>query len=262
MNKIMPLAGFLLLSVLSGCVTAGKYHKLEDQDAQDKAELEKTKAALAADEAKISELNGKLGIASTQKTQLEGSVNEMKTAMLELQKRRAETEKRLAEFRELTAKFSSLVNSGKLSVKMVNGRMTVALSTDILFSSGSARLSAPGMLSIKEVTGLLVGLEGRKFQIEGHTDNVPIKTAHYPSNWELAADRAMTVVKGMLEAGMPSERISAASYGDTQPVALNDSTEGKSQNRRIAIVIVPDLSNLPGYEELNRMTTAEPAHAQ
>jgi chemotaxis protein MotB len=242
--------------VLSGCVSAGKYNELERQEQGLRDEYEKTKTELALAEARISELSGKLGIADTQKTKLETSVAEMKTALEEMQKRRQESEKRLAEFRELTAKFSKLVNAGKLNVKVINGRMTIALSTDILFPSGSAKLSPEGLVAIKEVTQLLSSLEGRKYQIEGHTDNVPIKTSSYPSNWELASARAMTVLKTMEEAGMPQDRISAASYGDTQPIAKNSSKDGKAQNRRIAIAIVPDLSGLPGNEELHRVVSS------
>lgn len=237
----------------SGCVTSSKYNALADKEKQTATENENNKIQLAAAQSKISELNGKLGIADTQRTQLEDSVNEMKTAMEQMKKRRQETEKRLAEFKELTAKFSKLVNAGKLSVKMVNGRMTVALSTDILFSSGSAKLSSDGTKSLKEVALLLKSLDGRKYQIEGHTDNIPISSEVYPSNWELASARAITVVKNMIDAGLPAEQVSAASYAETQPVSENTTPEGKKQNRRISIVIVPDLSGLPGNEEIEKM---------
>lgn len=243
----------LLLIAFSGCVTSGKYKTLEAKETKTAADLEASKLELGAAKTKISELNGKLGIADTQRSQLQDSVNEMKLAMDQLKKRRQETEKRLAEYKELTSKFSQLVNSGKLSVKMVQGRMTVALSTDILFSSGSAKLSAEGVSAIKEVTQLLKTLDGRKFQIEGHSDNVPMKSESFASNWELASARAVTVLKTMLDAGMPAPQVSAASYADTQPVADNSTSEGKKLNRRISIVIVPDLSGLPGNEELSKL---------
>lgn len=235
----------LALTLTAGCVSSGKFKTLEQEN-------EENKIQLATTQARVTELNGRLGIANTEKSQLQGSVTEMRTALEQQQKRRQETEKRLAEFKELTSKFSKMVNSGKLSVKMVQGRMTVALSSDILFSSGSAKLSAEGISAIKEVTELLKALEGRKFQIEGHTDNIPMKSAVFPSNWELASARAMTVLKTMVDAGMPAAQISAASYGDTQPIADNTTVEGKKLNRRIAIVIVPDLSGLPGNEELEK----------
>jgi chemotaxis protein MotB len=248
------MMAFTLCLLSTACVSAGKYHDLEASDAALQAENEKNKQALAAASLKIDELNGKLGIAATDKTALEGSVAQMKSALDEQAKRRAESDKRLAEYRELTEKFSRLVNSGQLSVKVINGKMTVVLSTDVLFPSGSAKLSPKGTSAIKEVTRLLTGLVGRHYQIEGHTDNVPIKTSTYASNWELASARSMTVLKTMLDSGMPADRISGASYGDTQPVGINATDDGKAQNRRIAIVIVPDLSGLPGYDELTKMT--------
>ena len=253
--KMQIRSSFITLALLisSGCVTSGKYQTLEDKQKQTSVENENYKLQLGAAQNKISELNGKLGIADNQRTQLEDSVNEMKTAMDQLKKRRQETEKRLAEYKELTSKFSKLVNAGKLSVKMVNGRMTVALSTDILFSSGSAKLSAEGIKAVKEVSLLLKSLDGRKYQIEGHTDNIPMKSEVFPSNWELASARALSVVKTMIDAGLPADQISGATYADTQPVADNSTPEGKKQNRRISIVIVPDLSGLPGNDEIQKM---------
>ncbi|MEK6578554.1 MAG: flagellar motor protein MotB [Bdellovibrionota bacterium] len=239
------LAGVVL--IFGGCVSAGKYKLLED-DSND------TKAKLAAAESRISELEGKLGIESSERNKLEGSVSDMKTALEELQKRKLETEKRLSEFRELTEKFKSLVDAGKLKIKVVNGKMMLALSTDILFPSGSAKLSPAGRLAIQEVTGLLKSLKNRQFQIEGHTDNVPTKASgQYPSNWELASARAMSVLSTMESSGFPPDHISIASYGQHQPTSSNESEEGKAQNRRISIVIVPDLSGLPGFDELNRI---------
>ena len=93
----------------------------------------------------------------------------------------------------------------------------------------------------------------RRFQVEGHTDNVPIKTAQYPSNWELASARAIAVTKALVDASLPADRVSAASYADYRPVSSNDTPEGRAANRRIEIVVVPDLSTLPGFEELRKI---------
>ena len=88
---------------------------------------------------------------------------------------------------------------------------------------------------------MLKSIPDRKFQVEGHTDNVPTKTAVYKSNWELASARALTVLKTMTESGMPGERISAASFGDTKPTKGNDTQENKAANRRIEILLLPPL---------------------
>ncbi|OFZ30103.1 MAG: hypothetical protein A2622_09630 [Bdellovibrionales bacterium RIFCSPHIGHO2_01_FULL_40_29] len=244
---------FASVLVFSGCVSSGKYKTLADLEAKTNKENETLKLEYGASQNKVSELSKKLGIADTQNSQMQDSLNEMKAAMDQMKQRRAESEKRLKEYKELTSKFSKLVNSGKLSVKMVNGRMTVDVSTDILFSSGSAKLSAEGVKAIKEVSNLLKTLPNRKYQIEGHTDNVPIKSELYPSNWELASARSLTVLKTMIDAGLPADQISGSSYADTQPTADNATPEGRKLNRRIAIVIVPDLSDLPGNDEIEKL---------
>ena len=108
-----------------------------------------------------------------------------------------------------------------------------------------SRLSPDGRSAVEEVSGLLVSRPDRRYQVEGHTDSVPIQTFAFPTNWELASARALSVVNVMIEKGMSPERVSAVSYGNTTPIALNNSDKGKAQNRRIAIVLVPDLSQLP-----------------
>lgn len=237
-SYLLPLCAGL---ALNACVSKSRYTELEGDNQKKQQE--------------ISALKTQLGSTSAEKNQLQTSVAEKDQALAELRERRAEADKRIAEFKELTAKFKGLVDAGKLSVKIVNGRMTVGLSTDVLFASGSARLSAEGQKSVKETAQLLASLSPeRKFQVEGHTDNVPISTATYPSNWELASARAITVLKAMIEGGLPPERISAASFGETQPVQSNDAPEGRTANRRIAIVILPDLSSLPGFDELQKLS--------
>jgi chemotaxis protein MotB len=209
-------------------------------------------AAVAALQADLLKQQGELAQVIKDKSALKGSVDEMKTALEELARRKAEADKRIAEYRGLLSRFQKLIDAGKLKVKIVDGRMVVALASDILFASGSAALSKDGKASIAEVAGLLSAIPDRKFQVEGHTDNVPIRTEQFPSNWELASARALTVLKTMVDAGMPAARVSAASFGDSKPTAANDSSDGKAQNRRIEIVVVPDLSTLPGFEELQK----------
>ena len=223
----------------------------------DKASLE---ASLAEEQekakdlgARIDRLHTEMATVTKDKSRLQSSVEDMTRALAELEKRRAEAEGRISEFKSLIARFRALIDAGKLKVKIVEGRMVVVLATDILFGSGSASLSKDGKSAIAEVGQVLASIPKRSFQVEGHTDNVPIASAQYPSNWELAASRAITVLKSMVEAGLPAERISAASFADTRPVASNDSKDTKAQNRRIEIIIVPDLSQLPGFEELKAL---------
>lgn len=292
MQRKLALSLVLVLASPLGCVSAGDYEALQKDLAAQKegytASLEKETARrkkaeqqLAAEKKRATDLEGKiaaleksladataerdrlngeadglrneLATVVKDKSRLKSSVDEMKTALEELKQRKAQADARIAEFKELLARFKGLIDAGKLRVKIVDGRMVVELATDVLFGSGSAKLSKDGQAAIQEVATVLKDIEGRAFQVEGHTDNVPIKTAQYPSNWELAAARSLTVVKEMIDAGMPAERVSAASFGENKPAAPNETKDGKAANRRIEIVVVPDLSGLPGFEELKKV---------
>lgn len=251
------LAISLSLLFLNGCVSASKHKEevssLQSQIEQDKSSLSASQAENEKNKAEIEKLEKILASLTKDRGQLQSSLDEMKKAMEEMRQRQLEQKKRLEEFKDLTQRFKKLTDSGTLSVKIVDGKMVVSLGADILFPSGSAKLSTPGINAIREVAKQLISIPGKRYQIEGHTDNVPISTTVFPSNWELASARALTVVRAMIDSGMPDQRVSAASFGDTQPINNNDTAENKTLNRRIAIVVVPNLSSLPGYEELNKL---------
>jgi chemotaxis protein MotB len=275
------LAVFASASFTAGCVTQGTYdllkadrdHLEEELAARNKALEAANRKLTSADEHRL-KLESQLSDLNAQKADLDARLNkalsdssknlkdaaklkadveQMTAALADLEKRRAQAEARVNEFKSLLARFKTLIDAGKLKVRIVEGRMVVVLATDILFAPGSASLSKEGKAAIAEVAQVLASIPNRNFQVEGHTDNVPISNAQFPSNWELAAFRGTNVVKAMIDAGMPKERISAASYADTKPVGVNDMPEGRALNRRIEITIVPDLSTLPGFEELQKV---------
>ena len=192
------------------------------------------------------------------RSSLQSSVEEMEGALREQARRQAEADARIASFRALLDRFRPLIDTGKLKVRIVEGRMVLVLATDILFDRGSAKLSEDGRVAIMDVASVLASFPDRSFQVEGHTDNDPISTRRYPSNWDLAADRALNVVKTMIEGGLPATQVSGSSYGDNKPVVSNERDEGKAQNRRIEIVILPDLSKLPGFDELKQLQPSTP----
>jgi chemotaxis protein MotB len=190
------------------------------------------------------------------RSRLRASVADMETALNELAERKRAAEQRIAQYQDLLSRFQTLIDAGRLSVQIVDGRMVVALATDILFASGKAELSEDGTAALTEVASILAGIPDRNYQVEGHTDDVPIRTEQYPSNWELAAGRSIAVVKTLIEGGLPEDRVSAASFSKHKPVATNDDADGRALNRRIEIVVVPDLSDLPGFDELNAISGA------
>ena len=87
----------------------------------------------------------------------------------------------------------------------------------------------------------VAGVTGRRFQVSGHTDNEPIRHSSFGSNWQLSAERALEVVNLLVQSGMQPETLSAAGYGEFDPVAANDTAEGKAKNRRIEITLQPNI---------------------
>lgn len=115
--------------------------------------------------------------------------------------------------------------------------LEIEINTSVLFSPGSANLSSESLPIVRRVGGILADTATR-IQVEGHTDNVPINTPEYPSNWELSAARAATVVRMFTEAGVGAERMAAVGFGEFQPVADNSTPEGRTRNRRVTIVVM------------------------
>jgi chemotaxis protein MotB len=216
---------------------------LEQQHADVTAEMSRLQAEHAR-------LQGDFSALVKDRSQLKQSTEQLQQALAQLSARKLEAERRVAEFKTLLARFKNLIDAGTLTVAMVDGRMVLQLPSDVLFDSGQAKLSKLGKEAVQQVAHVLSDIRQRRFQIEGHTDNVPIHNSQYQSNWELASARAMGVVREMTGAGMDSTLVSAASYGEFHPAATNDTDPGRASNRRIEIVLVPDLSMLPGFEEL------------
>lgn len=262
---LFALSAFGALS----CVTKGTHEEMlkkhaEERLAQDsaltrmrhenttlRAEFDKlreeqrnTAAERDALKTRVAELGQQLGLSASERIKLQESLDAQKSTLLALSQKKSEAEKQAEEFRKLNEKFKRLVDAGTLKIKMVDGRMVVELASDVLFASGSAALNKVGQTAIADVAQTLATIDGKRFQIEGHTDNVPIRSANYPSNWELAAGRALTVLKAMVGAGLPEKVVSAASFGEHRPARANDTDANKAANRRIEIVVVPDLSML------------------
>jgi len=144
-------------------------------------------------------------------------------------------------YEEVLGRFRSLIDAGRLSVSIVRGRMVINLPQDILFASGSADLGMDGRETLSEIATVLGEFDDRTFQVEGHTDDDPISTAQFPSNWELSAARALSVVKLLVARGVSQELVSGAAYGEFQPLATNQTEEGQRLNRRIEIVMLANL---------------------
>lgn len=153
-----------------------------------------------------------------------------------------------------------LVQQGKVRVLETSRGVTIEINDSILFSPGQALLQAPSARAMQAIAEVLAPTDF-PIVIEGHTDNVPINTLQFPSNWELSAVRATTVLRLFVDAGINSERLTAIGYADTRPVEPNLLADGRARNRRVTIMIdsaIPEKGTEVGIEE----KTGEKAAAQ
>jgi chemotaxis protein MotB len=179
-----------------------------------------------------------------EKGSLATALADAKARLEELRRAQAAAEERAALFRQLALKFHKMIDSGQLKVVLRNGRMVLQLANDVLFDSGRTDVKPSGKDALTQVAAILKTIGDRHFQVAGDTDNVPIQTAAFPSNWELSTRRAVEVVHFLVAQGMRPELLSAAGYGEFDPIAPNDAAEGRARNRRTEITLEPNINEL------------------
>lgn len=142
-----------------------------------------------------------------------------------------------------SSKLEDLNRTEGLEAEYTKKGIQLILNDKLLFKTGSASLTQQGDVLLDKVAAI-VGPLDRFVRVEGHTDNVPISTTRYPSNWELSVDRAISVVKYLnRKGGIPANSISAAGYGASRPRVANDTKENRSKNRRVEIILQRKLHN-------------------
>ncbi|MBV5308620.1 flagellar motor protein MotD [Chromatium okenii] len=139
---------------------------------------------------------------------------------------------------EIESSLGGLINDDKIQVTRKAYWLEITINSSLLFSSGSATLEAAAKPALESVAAILAKRDAR-IHVEGHTDNLPIKNPIYPSNWELSSGRAATVVNLFAQNGVNPERMVAIGYAEFQPVTNNDSENGRAQNRRVSIIVLP-----------------------
>lgn len=249
---------FLALAVLAVALAAGcgvkkeVHQKALDDLAATQERLSESERKRAERDRQIAKLEKELADLQAQRDNLTAAERQATERMqateqelTELRKQRDAAEERLKAFRQLYDRFRALVDTGKLQVDFRNGQMVLKLPAEVLFASGKAKLSDTGEKALTEVLNILVEFKDRRFLIAGHTDNQQIRGGRFDNNWELSSARALSVLEYMVKAGFDSKNLGAAGYGEWDPVAPNDTAENRQLNRRIEIILVPDLSELP-----------------
>ncbi len=258
-------AAVLSAVLATGCVTRAKHtsvtNKLRgelDTCNSDKEALRKQSAAdLATKQAELDKLREtkqqELDELTDQYEEMKAdyakSLQASKEEIDELQRHRAKIEKSLEQFRKLQEAFQNMIGAGEIRIYRRHGRIMVALPSSVLFPSGKADLSRPGKIALAKVSQVLAKLPDRRFLVAGHTDNVPISTAKFQDNWELSTARAATVTRFLVSNGVPPKSLAAAGYGEYDPLTSNDTEEGRQRNRRIEIVLMPNIDELPGIPD-------------
>lgn len=236
-----------------------KVESTEEQAARLKAELQDTQTKLADTSNALDDKNAKLSEASQM---LDEKNTRLSMASEELERRQQElhrTEQALALtnkqlqatadyvdktnklYDELVGDLSTELEAKQIKISELKDGISVNLSEDILFPSGSAILSDTGISVIKKVSSSLKNIP-HQIIVAGFTDNVAIKgelAKQYPSNWELAGARAASVVRLLESEGVDSDKLTAVSYGENKPVAANDNWKTRALNRRIEIRLRP-----------------------
>jgi chemotaxis protein MotB len=250
----MKRASLALLAIplaLAACVSKSQFDtKAQEADscqkdlADTKQKLAQLQQQLADDEKQVSDLKTAAGMAQTQAQTL---TDEQKAELDEAKRAVSEAQERAKLLDDLQGKFKKLIDAGHLKVTTRHGRIVLELKTDVLFDTGEAEVKPAGKQAIGEVAQTLKGVSGKRFQVAGHTDNAPITTEtkkKYPSNWELSAARAISVVKLLTQDGVDPAVLSAAGYSLYDPVSPNTPGEGQAKNRRIEITLVPNVADL------------------
>lgn len=144
----------------------------------------------------------------------------------------------------LNQAMDTFVKNGQMTVSQTSRGVMLDINASALFSQGDAALAASAQKTLAEVAKVLV--EGEQLiEVEGHTDNLPISTPVYPSNWELSSARASSVVRLFIDQGVEAKRLTAVGSADNHPVLSNDTPEGRARNRRVTITVLsPELDRV------------------
>ena len=197
----------------------------------------------------MKKLNEDLQNAATRVSTLSSTLEEREKALAEYKARAKQLEQIKARFEMLKKKLDELTKLG-LAVNIRKNRMVISLPGDVLFDSGRETLKKEGNEILMKVAGIIkadASLLGRDYQVAGHTDAKPLAGGIFRDNWGLSLMRAREVLLYLVSekgGGLPNERWSAAGFGDTDPIAPNDTDEGRQKNRRCDLIVVPSVEEM------------------
>ncbi len=255
-------AQLMKYSELDARFTAEKQeHAQTQQDLEDaQRKVESLSTELGQMGVDVEQLSRRLVEEGTEKERLSANLSEMKQALEEYKRRAAQLERVRQRFEVLRDRLQKLTKLG-LKVQVRHNRMVISLPGDVLFRSGSDTLREDGkavLMAVAEVVRTDETLSQRFFQVAGHTDDRPLSGGPFKDNWGLSAMRARTVLVFLIGesgqrgggGGLNPERLHAAGYGATDPIADNDTTAGRQNNRRVELVLMPNVEEMLDLKSL------------
>jgi len=251
-----------------------KYEQLNSLHQKEENDLKATRDALDTAEKQVlalkeqlqkmgvnlETLNSQLEQSGTENSKLSKNLEELNRALEEYKARAAQLERIRQRFELLRDKLKKLTDLG-LKVEIRRNRMVIRLPGDVLFASGEDKLRDEGLKVLDAVADVIRNdkqLAGRYFQVAGHTDNKPLTGGHFGDNWGLSVMRARRVLLYLIApvgtkgggGGLDPLRLHAAGYGETDPVMKNDNDDGRQQNRRVELVLMPDVEEMLDLKSL------------
>ena len=253
-GRRFPWRLWLYAIVITGAAGAGGYFTWQYRDKKIAAETERdarpaqktlddcTKAR--DEEAKKSK------VLEAQANDLGKGLNATKDELATLRAQKAEADKRVAAIEEFQKKFAKLSELKDLRVSARRGELVISLPSEVLFPVGSAELSKPkGEYAVVQIAYVLKTFSDRRFLVVGHTDTQDFAKGKdqcaIKDNWQLSTERALTVTRVMVDAGMDAKNLTPAGAGEHDPIASNATEEGRKKNRRIEIALLPAINELP-----------------
>lgn len=231
---ITLLFAFFVVMYSISSVNEGKYRVLSDSLSQTFSEDR------GLDPIQIGEVSRSIGVmpeSSEAGAEPESGVEEV-VSESELPDEPLQPEAQLAAIADkLKSTMSALIEDDLVDIKQNQYWVEVNIKSSMLFASGSSRLSRNALQALRKITRIIKPIQNI-IHVEGYTDSVPIDTLFYPSNWELSAARAASVVHLFARLGILPSRLAAIGYGEHHPIADNSTEEGRSENRRVSLVIL------------------------
>jgi chemotaxis protein MotB len=230
----------------------------------EKASVEDTSARLEETQKTLLECRNQVSVLETRNENLERNLDDLNLALSEINESCSEQMREMSfelekqksiiamqstvidrlddTKKEIEESLKEQIEAKEIQIEEMENRLKVTLVDKILFNTGQAQVNPRGREVLAKVADSLKAQTSHAVVVEGHTDDVPIGAGlknRFASNWELSAARALSVVRFLQEQGVDPAKLSAAAFGPYQPVASNETPEGRSRNRRIEIILVP-----------------------